>query len=96
MSYFLDAYAITMSHEGGYCNDPDDVGGETYKGVSRVYNPSWIGWGVIDNLKGGDNFPKNLEESLNLQILVKRCYQEKYFDPYRGDEMPRELARSCS
>ena len=92
MSYFLDAYSITMSHEGGYCNDPDDVGGETYKGISRVYNPSWVGWQVIDLLKGDDSFPKNLEFSDELQHLVKQCYKEKYFDPFRGDDMPRQIA----
>jgi len=81
-----------MSHEGGYGNDPDDVGGETYKGISRVYNPSWVGWQVVDNLKSGDDFPKNLELSEELQHLVKQCYKEKYFDPFRGDKMPRELA----
>lgn len=92
MSYFLDAYSITMSHEGGYCNDPDDAGGETYKGISRVYNPSWIGWQMIDNYKSFDDFPKCLEFDDALQDAVKMCYKEKYFDPFRGDDMPKELA----
>jgi len=35
MANFEQSYAITMGHEGGYDNDPDDVGGETYKGVSE-------------------------------------------------------------
>lgn len=92
MSYFLDAYAITMSHEGGYGNDPTDVGGETYKGVSRVYNPSWKGWTLIDDYKTFSDFPKCLEKDIGLQDMVKRVYKERYFDDYRGDEMPRELA----
>ena len=69
MSYFLDAYSITLQHEGGYGNDPDDVGGETYKGISRVYNPSWKGWGLIDDYKSESNFPKCLEMDSGLQIL---------------------------
>jgi lysozyme family protein len=92
MSYFLDAYAVTMSHEGGYGNDPDDVGGETYKGVSRIYNPSWLGWQAIDGYKHFSDFPKCLELDDGLQDLVKQVYKEKYFDDYRGDNMPQMLA----
>lgn len=92
MSYFLDAYAITMEHEGGYGNDPDDVGGETYKGIARKYNPSWVGWQIIDAARTNPGFPKCLDENPRLQKLVKQCYKEKYFDPYLGDQMPRMLA----
>ncbi|KKK46716.1 hypothetical protein LCGC14_3162480, partial [marine sediment metagenome] len=38
MALFTEAYEITLQHEGGYSNDSDDVGGETYKGVSRRYH----------------------------------------------------------
>lgn len=92
MSFYLDAYAITMSHEGGYGNDPDDAGGETYKGISRVYNPDWDGWIRIDADKVEDNFPKCLEFDEVLQKSVKTFYKQRYFDPYRGDDMPRYLA----
>ena len=92
MSYFDNAYAITMSHEGGYVNDPDDAGGETYKGISRVYNPSWIGWQMIDSYKTFDDFPKCLELDDALQDAVKQCYKERYFDPFRGDQMPENIA----
>ena len=92
MSYFVDAYSLTMHHEGGYGNDPDDVGGETYKGISRVYNPDWEGWMIVDNSKSDDMFPKCLEFSVELQICVKRMYKQRYFDPYCGDTMPKELA----
>lgn len=91
MSYFMDAYSVTLHHEGGYVNDVDDVGGETYKGISRVYNPSWDGWNIIDISKNEDNFPKSLELDEGLQAQVKRFYKDKYFDLYRGDDMPRML-----
>ncbi len=92
MSYFENAYAMTLHHEGGYCHDPDDVGGETYKGISRVYNPSWEGWRIVDILRSDHKFPKSLELSNELQICVKRLYKQRYFDPYRGDDMSEELA----
>lgn len=92
MSYFLDAYTTTLHHEGGYVNDPDDRGGETYKGISRIYNPTWNGWSVIDQLKNKSDFPQCLECDNILQDSVKKFYKIKYFDDYRGDEMPQGLA----
>lgn len=51
MSNFYEAYRITMSHEGGYANDPDDSGGETYCGIARKYHSGWSGWIIIDKIK---------------------------------------------
>jgi type VI secretion system secreted protein VgrG len=39
---FLKAFNTTMTFEGGYANDPDDAGGETYMGISRRYHPDWV------------------------------------------------------
>ena len=47
MAEFKKAYDKTMGHEGGYVHDPDDAGGETYKGISRRYHPGWEGWKVV-------------------------------------------------
>ena len=94
MSYFEDAYNITMSHEGGYVNDTDDVGGETYKGISRKYNPSWEGWEIIDSYKNDEmiDFLTSITNDEKLQKLVHSFYKQKYFDPYRGDELSPLLA----
>jgi lysozyme family protein len=92
MKFFSEAYASTMGHEGGYCNDPVDLGGETYKGISRVYNPSWKGWRVIDDYKTFTDFPENLKKDRALQKNVMNYYKDKYFDDYRGDDMPQNLA----
>ncbi len=92
MSYFLDAYKLTMKNEGSYGNDSDDVGGETFKGISRVYNPDWTGWGIIDTMKQYKDFPSCLGDDEVLNGLVEKFYKQRYFDPFRGDDMPRELA----
>lgn len=34
--------------EGFESNDKNDPGGETYKGISRTYNPDWCGWQYVD------------------------------------------------
>ena len=86
MADFEKAYEKTMGHEGWYVNDPDDAGGETYKGISRVYNPSWSGWAIIDIAKGEPNFPDSLESNMELQESVGLFYKDKYWDVNRLDE----------
>ena len=51
MANFGDAFKKLSIKEGGYVNDKDDAGGETYKGISRRYNPTWQGWTMIDSYK---------------------------------------------
>jgi lysozyme family protein len=80
MANFLEAYNITCAHEGGYVNDPDDVGGETYKGISRKYNPSWKGWLIIDQLKTEPNFPQTAYDSVPLNAMVGDFYKANYWD----------------
>jgi lysozyme family protein len=90
MADFLEAFARTMAHEGGYVNDPDDVGGETYRGISRRYNPSWSGWQEIDKLRASANFPMCLETSATLQADVTAHYRQHYWDRFQGDRLPHQ------
>jgi lysozyme family protein len=69
-----------MGHEGGYANDPDDVGGETYKGVARNYHPNWSGWSIIDASKGSDTFEEDLKNNAELQDSVKNFYKVNFWD----------------
>lgn len=88
MADFEQAYAKTMSNEGGYTNDKDDAGGETYKGIARVYNPSWIGWATVDDCKSScSNFPDCLEDDAELQDDVHLFYKAKYWDVNRLDDV---------
>lgn len=70
MAEFAKAYKKLEVAEGGYVNDPDDAGGETYKGVSRKANPNWIGWIILDDLK--KHHPKNF-----LQLLLRKLHSLK-------------------
>jgi len=79
-----------LGHEGGYSNDPDDVGGETYKGIARNYHSDWPGWAIIDNAKGSNNFPKNLQTTTGLEPLVKEFYKEKFWDKFWGDKIKNQ------
>ena len=88
MADFKQAYDITMGHEGGYVNDPHDIGGETYKGVARKYHPNWKGWKIIDDARSFiTSFPDRLEASDPLQQYVQDLYQQLYWDIFQGDGM---------
>ena len=90
MANFNEAYNITLGHEGGYSNDPDDVGGETYKGVARSYYPDWAGWTTIDAAKSDTHFPNNLQGNDALDALIKQFYKENYWNLFWGDRIPNQ------
>lgn len=85
MTNFEKAYKIVRAHEGGYANDPDDPGGETYKGIARNRWPDWIGWPKIDNAKNEPGFPSNLENDSDLQNDVRNFFKEHFWDAVWGD-----------
>lgn len=88
MANFTEAYNITLGHEGGYANDPDDAGGETYKGIARRYHPSWDGWQIIDTLKHQEGFPNSAYSDTRLDQSVKRFYKAYYWDVNLLDSIP--------
>jgi lysozyme family protein len=87
MAEFVLAYEKTMGHEGGYSTDPDDAGGETYKGVSRRYNPTWDGWEIIDSMKDHVDFPSILSLLPSLQDKVYDFYKKCYWDSNKLDDV---------
>lgn len=90
MADFKTAYSKTMGHEGGYVHDPDDAGGETYKGIARKYNADWSGWTIIDDCKkmiSCDEFPSCLDDKQDLQESVHDFYKEKYWDVNKLDQV---------
>jgi lysozyme family protein len=80
LANFNEAYNITLKHEGGYVNDPTDVGGETYKGVSRRYHPSWSGWTIVDGYKNKPGFPNSAYGDKQLEEMVKSFYKSNFWD----------------
>jgi len=87
MADFDEAFNKTMKNEGGYSNDAADAGGETYKGVSRVYFPQWPGWKIIDSAKSSSDFPKNLNSDEDLQQMIRAFYKKNFWDNIRLDEI---------
>ena len=82
MADFRKALEHVLSNEGGYVNDPDDPGGETYKGIARKMNPQWKGWPLINKR----DFTNPL-----LADLVASFYRDNYWEPIRGDQITSQL-----
>lgn len=87
MADFYIAHKLTAQNEGGYSNDQDDAGGETYKGWARKKNPQWDGWPIIDGYKGRKDFPKCLDSDTELQKKVYAGYVRNYWNPIKGDQI---------
>ncbi|HIJ95797.1 MAG TPA: N-acetylmuramidase [Desulfuromonadales bacterium] len=81
MALFEPAFAAAMKFEGGYNNDPDDSGGETYRGISRVNWPGWNGWPDVDHLKQQKDFPVCLDRNADLQGRIKDFYKRNFWTP---------------
>lgn len=90
MADFASAFAATMKAEGGYVNDPQDPGGETYKGVARKRNSKWDGWVIIDLAKQQNNFPANLDSNTVLQDKIRDFYETNYWDKVQGDNIDNQ------
>jgi lysozyme family protein len=80
MANFDIAFKQTIGIEGGYANDPDDSGGETYKGISRNNFSNWKGWAKIDSVKRLAHFPAILSTMDDLQKDVKDFYVQNFWD----------------
>ena len=89
MAYFTQAYDRVMTVEGGYSNRAADRGGETYKGISRKYHPTWAGWAILDQYPLPDK--KGADSNITLQGMVKDFYKVEYWDKFRGDEIRSQM-----
>ena len=91
---YVRCLLFTMSAEGSFSYREADTGGMTYKGISRKWNPKWIGWVIID--KALEKYPElkipykkppasihklNFELNVNeeLEYLIYDFYYENYY-----------------
>lgn len=95
MADFEKAYQLMIAHEGGYVNDANDPGGETYKGIARKKQPDWIGWTIVDLMKKQAHFPVSLDSMMDLQAEIVRFYKVIFWDKVGGDRInDQDIANS--
>ncbi|MDR2800413.1 MAG: hypothetical protein LBB52_03995 [Desulfovibrio sp.] len=83
---FIRALERLLLDEGEYADNPEDGGGETYRGVSRNNWPEWEGWPVIDAIKrNGDGTRKNINvaaaQNSRLRGAVREFYRKNFWTP---------------
>lgn len=81
MSNFEAAFENVMRLEvgsaSGFENDPVDMGGMTWCGISRRYNPKWAGWPIIDSYLAAGKKPRRGENAV-LDGLTADFYRDKW------------------
>ena len=83
---FATTLLVVLAHEGGYGNDPNDRGGETFRGISRRANPGWPGWPPIDMVKRqvgakAEAIDEHFRGDPHMENLVAELYRTKYYNP---------------
>jgi lysozyme family protein len=89
MANFSISFQRTMGAEGGYANNPNDGGGETYRGIARNFNPNWSGWTIVDQIKATNPPSLNAAFAANndLQNHVESFYIANYWNVNRTAEI---------
>ena len=104
---YVRCLIFTMNAEGSYSYREADTGLQTYKGISRKWNPKWIGWNTID--KALEKYPElkvpykkppasihklNFELNVNeeLEYLIYDFYYENYYTKCGADRIGGKLA----
>ena len=97
MANFKEAFNKVVFNEGGYVNDPDDAGGETYMGISRKAHPNAIIWKHIDKItakyKTAKTITKYLKQNKELTREIEAIYKSDYWSKFNLDtEKSQRLA----
>ena len=93
MANFKEEFEKIVLTEGGYVNDPDDAGGETYLGISRKHHPYSPIWSIIDDYTNrffDREITKNLKKNKKVTKLVSDIYKYEYWDIFDLDSVPNQ------
>jgi lysozyme family protein len=90
MADLSQSLKLLLVDEGGYVDDPNDAGGETYCGIARTFQPTWPGWALITAHKAAHTcLDQVLAKDTALQGLVSSFYRDHF---WRFDSLPQPVA----
>lgn len=80
---------VIAGNEGGYANSKDDLGEETYRGISRRFHPECLVWREIDKRKRmrPDGKIKWNTVFIDLEPIVKDFYKQNFWDRLHLDQI---------
>lgn len=78
-SHFDFSYDRLRREEGNYVWDNHDFGRETYAGITRRYNPEWVGWHHIDEAKIRGDGKRLYKLPWNSKIESAEPYVKDYY-----------------
>lgn len=83
MSVFANAIPVILRHEGGWVNDPDDLGGETNYGISTLIIKRE---GITAEELGISSFRPGALKGMTVDA-AKAVYKKIYWDRYKYGEV---------
>lgn len=89
-NYFDELFKELVVDEGGYVNDKDDAGGETYLGITRRDHPNAQMWISIDYIKktfGLTGINARLKAMPEVIKEAGGIYRSQYYNPIRLGEL---------
>ena len=91
MADFEKAFKKIIANEGGYVNDKDDKGGETFMGITRKNHPNISLWEIVDDYidiygttYGLVKYIKNNDKAMS---SIKNVYKKQYWDKLLLDKI---------
>jgi len=86
---FESALPYILTNEGGYSDNPNDPGQETYRGISRKNYPMWKGWEIIDSYKPLEDEERILDPELIYE--VHNFYLNEFWNKNKLGELTSQL-----
>lgn len=90
MADYKQSILRVLKTEGGYVNDKNDSGGETFKGIARNFWHDWAGWKIVDQAKKQPGFPRSLYANAQLTDLVVLFYKTNFWDKIGGNNIKNQ------
>ena len=76
---------MILRQESGYANVSGDLGGETYRGITRKNFPKWDGWKIVDEDKPLKN--RQIIDNEELENNVMDFYYDNFYTPMKIDKV---------